>query len=348
MSVIDVKVENGYKIEISRGILQKIGEKCRPLLPKTEKVLIVSDSVVAPLYLATARKSLLNAGFDVKTLTFEAGEKSKTLDTFGKILNVAASLGFCRDDAFVALGGGVVGDITGFAAACYMRGIRYVQVPTSLLAAIDSSIGGKTGADIDAGKNLIGAFCQPAGVFFDPDVLSTLPEKEWKNGLGEGVKYAVLCGEKIAEILKDGLNSDNLEKFCSLCASYKAKIVELDEKESGPRQLLNLGHTVGHAEEKLSSYSVPHGEAVAAGIKVMAKASRKCGELSENDCEEILSMLSSCGLSRDPLYPACDLAKAASSDKKKHNGGINVVTVKAIGDCRITKMTLEEFGEYIK
>ena len=202
MNVVDVNVANGYKIVISRGIIGKVGEKCRPILPKTEKILIVSDSNVTPLYLAAVRESFIAAGFYVRTLTFEAGEKSKTLDTFGKILNVAASLGFCRDDAFVALGGGVVGDLTGFAAACYMRGIRYVQIPTSLLAAIDSSVGGKTGADIDAGKNLVGAFHQPSGVFFDPDVLSTLPEKEWKNGLGEGVKYAVLCGGRIAEILE--------------------------------------------------------------------------------------------------------------------------------------------------
>lgn len=348
MNVVDVNVANGYKIVISRGIIGKVGEKCRPILPKTEKILIVSDSNVTPLYLAAVRESFITAGFYVRTLTFEAGEKSKTLDTFGKILNVAASLGFCRDDAFVALGGGVVGDLTGFAAACYMRGIRYVQIPTSLLAAIDSSVGGKTGADIDAGKNLVGAFHQPVGVFFDPDVLSTLPEKEWKNGLGEGVKYAVLCGGRIAEILEIGLSDDNLEEFCALCVAYKADIVARDEKESGLRQLLNLGHTVGHAEETLSGYSVPHGESVAAGIAVMSGASRKIGVLPEKDYEKINAILEKYELLREPLFSSEELAKAASHDKKNHSDGINVVTISSIGDCRITKMSLEKFGEYIK
>lgn len=348
MITVSVSASENYNVLIGRGILADVGKLCADKLKNTKKILVVSDSNVTPLYTAKVKKSFTEAGFETYTLTFEAGEENKTLETFGNIAESAARLGFCRADAFAALGGGVTGDITGFAAACYMRGIKYVQIPTTLLAAIDSSVGGKTGVDLPEGKNLVGAFHQPSAVVFDPEVLSTLPEKELRNGLGEGIKYAVLKGGKIKEIMQSGLNSENLEEFCALCVKYKSEIVSRDEKENGVRQLLNLGHTLGHAEEKLSGYKISHGEAVACGIYIMAKASKNKGTLSERAFEEIVGMLEKTNLLREPEIGKEALVSAAATDKKNRADGLNVVTVRDTGDCRIEKMSLKELGEYIK
>lgn len=348
MKTIEVGTHPSYPILIGKGVLSSVGSVCAEKFVRAGKILIVSDSNVAPLYLEPVKASLEQAGFTVCSYVFPAGENSKNVSTFMGIVQTAAKHGLCRDDAIVALGGGVTGDLAGFAAASYMRGICYVQVPTTLLAAIDSSIGGKTGFDVEEGKNLVGAFHQPAAVLFDVDVLKTLPERERKNGLGEGVKYAVLQGGRIFHLLEEGLNNETMEEFCFLCAQCKANIVAADEKESGLRQLLNLGHTPAHAEEKLSGYAVPHGEAVAAGIRMMAKASERQGILPSADFEKILSLLKKYDLDREPLFPASEIAQAAVNDKKNHKNGLNVVELRAIGQCSVRKMTLDEFGEYIR
>lgn len=348
MKVLEVGTEKPYLIKIGKGILRDIGRECATLFKSAEKVLVVTDSNVARLYLNTVKSSIETNGFAVYDYVFSAGEESKTVHTYIGIVEWAAECGLCRDDVIVALGGGVVGDLAGFAAATYMRGIRYLQVPTTLLAAIDSSIGGKTGFDLKYGKNLIGAFHQPSGVYFDTEVLKTLPEKERKNGFGEGVKYAVLAGGAIRDILLKGLSDSDTEEFCALCAAYKADVVARDEKEGGLRQLLNLGHTIAHAEEKLSHYTVAHGESVAAGIKIMSKAAYNVGKLKKAEYDEIIEMLELSGLDREPQYTVDDLVKAATSDKKVHNDGINVVTVAGIGNCHIEKMSFEQFREYIK
>lgn len=346
--IFTVNASKKYDVIVENGILKNVGELCRGVLPGCGKTLVVSDSQVAPLYLKTVITSLKKSGFDVYSTTFEAGEESKNLTTFSLVCETAASLGLCRDDAFIALGGGVVGDLTGFVAACYMRGVRFVQIPTTLLAAIDSSVGGKTAVDLVQGKNLVGAFHQPVGVFFDPSVLKTLPENEWKNGLGEGIKYAILCGGKTFDLLQSGLNKTDLSEFCYLCAKYKAEIVEKDEKDLGLRQLLNLGHTVGHATEKLSSYKIPHGKAVAFGIKTMALASKNAGILSACEYEKITDLLEKYGLLFDLPYTSEQIAEASHGDKKNRSDGLNAVVINGIGDCSIEKTTLEKFGEYIK
>ena len=348
MTTVDVCTARPYQVKIGRGILQQIGTECVALLPKAMKILVVTDSNVATLYLPAVSAALTNAGFAVYSYVFPAGENSKNVFTFTGIVREAAKHGLCRDDAIVALGGGVTGDLAGFAAASYMRGIRYVQVPTTLLAGIDSSVGGKTGFDLEEGKNLVGAFHQPTGVLFDIDTLESLPFSEWKNGVGEGIKYGVLAGGRIMDIVSDGIRGEDLEEFCALCVAYKADVVARDEKEGGLRQLLNLGHTVAHAEEKLSSYTVPHGEAVAAGVKVIAQASRRAGKLSEEELYDVERALRVWELDREPLYPAKELAQAAVNDKKAHGDVINVVTVESLGNCVVTPMTAEEFGEYIQ
>lgn len=348
MKVLEVKTQKPYLIKIGKGILRDVGKECATLFNGAEKVLVVTDSNVAPLYLEKVKSSIESNGFTVYDYVFSAGEGSKTVHTYIGIVEWAAECGLNRDDVIVALGGGVVGDLAGFAAATYMRGIKYLQVPTTLLAAIDSSIGGKTGFDLAYGKNLVGAFHQPTGVYFDTEVLKTLPEREWKNGLGEGVKYAVLAGGAVRDMLLKGLSDNDVEEFCTLCAMYKADIVARDEKEGGLRQLLNLGHTIAHAEEKLSHYTVAHGESVAAGIKIMSKAAYNAGKLKKVEYDEIIEMLDISGLNREPLYSCDELVKAATADKKVHKDGINVVTIAGIGNCRIEKMSFEQFKEYVK
>ena len=347
MKTVLVNTPNPYLITVGKGLLPHIGKECKALLAKAKKILVVADTNVAPLYLAPVMKSLEEAGFEAYFKEIPAGEEHKNLTTYTSILTEAAARGFCRDDAFVALGGGVTGDITGFAAATYMRGIDFIQLPTTLVAGIDASIGGKTGVDFVGGKNLVGAFHQPRGVFFDVDTLATLPEDEIKNGLGEGIKYAVLCGGRIVEILREGIIAEEKEEFCALCAAYKAEVVEKDEKEGSLRQLLNLGHTAGHAIEKLSSYRVSHGQAVAMGIQMMAEGSVKKGVLSPKEGEEILSLLNKYGLKTRIPFSAKLIAEAAKSDKKMHGSSINAVEIVRIGYCRVKKMSVSEFGEYI-
>ena len=347
MKTVLVNTPDPYLVIVGKGLLAHIGRECKPLLSKAKRVLIVADKNVAPLYLAPVMRSMKEAGFETYFKEIPAGEEHKNLTTYTSILTEASNRGFCRDDAFVALGGGVTGDITGFAAATYMRGIDFIQLPTTLVAGIDASIGGKTGVDFVGGKNLVGAFHQPRGVFFDVDTLATLPEDEIKNGLGEGIKYAVLCGGRIAEILRDERFSTDTEEFCALCAAYKAEVVEKDEKEGSLRQLLNLGHTAGHAIEKLSSYRVSHGQAVAMGIKLMAQGSVKNGILSQKEGEEIIALLTKYGLNTRIPFPAILIADAAKNDKKMHGNTINVVEIVRIGYCRVKKMSVGEFGEYI-
>jgi 3-dehydroquinate synthase len=348
MRTVEVKTEKPYKIYVGSGLLDEAGRIAENSLGGAEKVLIVADSVVAPLYLRTVRQSLGDAGFAAFSISFPAGETSKNFDTYRAVVSTAATLGFTRGDALIALGGGVTGDLTGFAAATYMRGIKYIQMPTTLLGGIDASVGGKTGVDLPEGKNLAGAFWQPEAVIFDTDTLDTLPEAELNNGLGEGVKYAVLCGGRIAEILDGGLNKDNMEEFCALCAGYKADVVSRDEKENGIRTLLNLGHTAGHAEEAVSGYTISHGAAVADGIKIMAEAAERHGELSGKDCAFIISLLEKYKLGSGIVFPSEDILPFVAHDKKMRKDGINAVVIRGIGDCRVRKMSLREFGEYIK
>lgn len=350
MKTITLKTESkNSTIYIGKSILNNIGDICFEKLPKAKKILVVTDSNVAKIYLEKAIKILKEKDkANIYSISFEAGEKSKNLNVYSDIIKAAAMLQFTRDDAFISLGGGVCGDITGFAAATYMRGIKYIQIPTSLLAAIDASIGGKTGVDIKEGKNLIGAFWQPEAVIFDTETLKTLPEMEYKNGLGEAIKYAILDGGDICKILKTGLDENNIEDFVYLCAQSKVNIVEKDEKEGSIRALLNLGHTIGHAEEAVSEYSIPHGMAVADGILVMVHAAKKNKEITEEEYKEIKSLIEKYDVGTGINFSLDTLMPFVFHDKKAKNDGINVVVIKGIGKCEIKKMSFEEFGEYIK
>ncbi len=332
--------QNPYDILLEQGGLESIGGFVRPLV-RGKNACVVTDENVAPLYFKTVKNSFEREGFRVVAKIVKAGEKFKTTATYLDIIDTLGKDGFLRDDVVVALGGGVVGDMAGFAAATYMRGISLVQVPTTLLSQIDSSIGGKVGVDLEYGKNLLGAFYQPKLVFVDVDTLSTLPRREWENGLGEGLKYAILDGGRLFEIISEKAVADHLEEFVSLCAGYKARIVEQDEKELGLRRLLNLGHTLGHAIEKKSDFEIPHGEAVKFGLAFILQASKKLDGADVLSLEKGLEIVSSYG-GKCP-FEAAELLSLIRNDKKAEDAHINAVFAKGIGECFVQKMTFNQF-----
>lgn len=331
-----------YPVITGHGILKDFADLTQ-ICREGTKAAVVTDDNVAPLWLDRLL-SVLPDG----TLRYVIphGEKSKNWTLAGELLEKLAADGFCRDDTLVALGGGVVGDITGFVASVYMRGVPYVQVPTTLLAAIDSSVGGKTAVDLKAGKNLAGRIYPPKAVVCDLDTLATLPRSEWKCGLGEAVKYAVLAGGEIFDIMESGAGAENLERLIDLCVDYKRKIVEADENEGGLRRLLNLGHTVGHAIEAESALGFPHGVCVAMGIKVIARASVSAGYLPKDEYLRISALLQKYGFPECP-YPLRSVIMHAAHDKKISGGKINAVVIRGIGRCETVPMTLEELREFV-
>lgn len=331
-----------YPVITGHGILKDFADLTQ-ICREGTKAAVVTDDNVAPLWLDRLL-SVLPDG----TLRYVIphGEKSKNWTLAGELLEKLAADGFCRDDTLVALGGGVVGDITGFVASVYMRGVPYVQVPTTLLAAIDSSVGGKTAVDLKAGKNLAGRIYPPKAVVCDLDTLATLPRSEWKCGLGEAVKYAVLAGGEIFDIMQSGAGAENLERLIDLCVDYKRRIVEADENEGGLRRLLNLGHTVGHAIEAESALGFPHGVCVAMGIKVIARASVSAGYLPKDEYLRISALLQKYGFPECP-YPLRSVIMHAAHDKKISGGKINAVVIRGIGRCETVPMTLDELKEFV-
>lgn len=331
-----------YPVITGHGVLKDFADLTQ-ICREGTKAAVVTDDNVAPLWLDRLL-SVLPEG----TLRYVIphGEKSKNWTLAGELLEKLAADGFCRDDTLVALGGGVVGDITGFVASVYMRGVPYVQVPTTLLAAIDSSVGGKTAVDLKAGKNLAGRIYPPKAVVCDLDTLATLPRSEWKCGLGEAVKYAVLAGGEIFDIMESGAGAENLERLIDLCVDYKRRIVEADENEGGLRRLLNLGHTVGHAIEAESALGFPHGVCVAMGIKVIARASVSAGYLPKDEYLRISALLQKYGFPECP-YPLRSVIMHAAHDKKISGGKINAVVIRGIGRCETVPMTLDELKEFV-
>lgn len=276
VQTIEVHTAPAYEVTIGAGLLRECGARLKTVLGGC-RIAVAADSNVAPLYLETVCASLRDAGFAVCSYVFPAGEEHKNFTTLSAILEFLAESQLTRTDCVAALGGGVTGDMAGFAAASYLRGIRYVQLPTTLLSAVDSSVGGKTAIDLAAGKNLAGAFLQPAAVLCDTDCLRSLPAAVFADGAAEAIKTGVLSGETLFSLFEDGTLTDAPAEIIARCIRYKAGVVERDEKERGERRKLNLGHTAGHAIEKCSGYAIPHGHAVAVGLAVMARASERLG-----------------------------------------------------------------------
>ncbi len=332
MRKVHVATDRAYDVIIGRGLLDTAGQWLSGLTASRLAALVADGSVDA-LYGDRVAASLVGAGFTVLRFTFPPGEPSKTLATYGRILDFLAENRLTRADTVVALGGGVTGDMAGFAAATYLRGVNVAQIPTTLLAMVDSSVGGKTAVDLPAGKNLVGAFHQPIGVLCDVDTLATLPSDVAADGMAEAVKYGVLCDAALYETLKAGIAAAALEEAVERCIAIKAGVCAGDECDRGQRQMLNLGHTFGHAIERCSGYRLPHGHAVAVGMVYAARIAAHL-RLCDTGCvAQVIAALRANHLPVEAPYAAADLAEAALGDKKRAGGTITLVLPKAIGQC---------------
>lgn len=323
-----------YPILTGSGLLPHIGAELTGSI-KPCRVMIVTDSNVAPLYLEQAAKSFADAGFSVFTHIVPAGEESKSLTVLSELLEAFADAKMTRTDLAAALGGGVMGDLTGFAAGCYLRGIRFVQIPTTLLAAVDASVGGKTAVNLQHGKNLAGLFHQPIGVYCDTETLRTLSRHELLDGSAEAIKHGILDDPALFDIYENGNPDEHYEEIIVRSVIYKSKIVTEDPNEKGVRKLLNLGHTPAHAIERLSDFAVSHGHAVAIGLAVTARAAAKRGYLKTDDSVRIINTLKRTGLPTVCPYSAADMAKIAAVDKKAAANEITVILPECIGRCRM-------------
>ena len=341
MITVTVAASKIYNIHIGSGLLSCLGTEISRL-GKVQKICIVSDSNVWPLYGKASVQNLMDAGFIVTSFVFPAGEISKNGDTYLRLLNHLAENHITRSDLIVALGGGVVGDLAGFAAATYLRGIRFVQIPTSLLAAVDSSVGGKTAIDLRAGKNLAGAFWQPSLVLCDIDTLNTLPENYFRDGCAEVIKYGILYDPELFSHLETyGLHFDR-EWVISRCVMLKRNVVMEDEFDTGMRMKLNLGHTIGHGVEAASNFSVSHGFAVAIGTAIVCRASR-CAD--ENRITELLKTF---GLPIETNISSDMLFSATLSDKKRSTDTISLIIPERIGTCHIVPTPVNELKSFIE
>lgn len=345
MRKITVNASKTYDVIIGRNVLPSVGEYAKSI-GLSSKACIITDSNVAPLHLEKTAQSLEKSGFEVCSFVFPAGEESKNLGTLGDILNFLAKNHFSRKDTVFALGGGVTGDITGFAAATYMRGINFVQLPTSLLASVDSSVGGKTAVDLPAGKNLAGAFYQPGFVLFDIDVLKTLPEEYYQDGMAEVIKYAMIRGKGIEKLLQNP--EENLEEIIARCVEIKRDIVNEDEFEGGVRKILNFGHTAGHAIEKAANFTLSHGRAVAMGMYIVTNAWEKRGMCKRGTCDALTELLDRFGLEKNCPYSAEILSENARNDKKAESDGVSLIVPISLGECEIIKVTIDELLQIFK
>ena len=356
---VHVNAGKGYDIVIGQGVLSDTDVYFKEACPKAETAAVVCDrNVLFPQGEAVC-SALDDGGVRYELFVLDSGEAQKNLGTYAQILEFLADKRLSRKDCVVALGGGVTGDMTGFAAATYMRGIDYVQIPTTLLSMVDSSVGGKTAVDLRGGKNLAGAFCQPSLVLCDPLALSTLPADIFRDGCAEVLKYGVLYDRdfflELKSIAEDRVSGQSvkqamakqLDKIIETCVTLKRDVVEQDEFDRGERKKLNLGHTVGHAIEKCSDYGISHGCAVATGMAIMARSSAKQGLMEESEARLLEQALESYGLPVETEFTAQQLAQAARMDKKASYSAIDLIVPLAIGSCEIQPVSLDELEEWI-
>lgn len=347
MKIVSVKASQSYEVVIGEGLLTCLGKHLLQICSKC-KVAVISDTNVWPIYGNAVVKSLTDSGYEAIHYAFEAGEASKNPKTYIQILNFLAENKITRSDLIIALGGGVVGDATGFAAATYLRGMKYVQIPTSLLAMVDSSVGGKTAIDLPAGKNLVGAFKQPVLVLCDVSTLNSLPQEVFLDGCAEVIKYGILYDKTLFHYLqKTGVDFDR-ESVIAKCVAYKCDVVQEDEFDTGVRQKLNLGHTIGHGIEAASEYRMSHGRAVAAGMAIVAKAAAKYGYCDKSVYEDICNTLQRFSLPCETKFSAHELYQSALSDKKRTGGTVNLIIPRNIGCCDIVPTPVAELKSFIE
>lgn len=340
MKTVKVNASKSYDILIENGILTLAGKHIKETLGGA-KACILTDDTVDALYSKTLEESLSAEGIEFIKFVIPHGESSKSATSLISLLEFLAENRITRSDILIALGGGVVGDLCGFAAGVYLRGIRFVQIPTTLLAAVDSSVGGKTAINLEAGKNLAGVFHQPSLVLCDPKTLDTLPKEIFSDGCAEVIKYGIINDKEFFDFLKSGIK-ENIEEVIARCAENKANIVELDEFDLGVRQLLNLGHTIGHAIEIRSELSISHGSAVAIGTVIATKIAVSLGICPPCDLEEIIALLKKEGLPTSSTYTPAELASIASADKKRSGEMINLILPYGIGNCKPYSVTVSE------
>ena len=343
--------KRSYDIKIEKGLLAAMGKEARKL-SKAGKAAIITDANVDSLYGAKLQKTLEESDFIVERIVIEPGEKSKTLQTLGDVYARMAAFGLTRSDLVITFGGGVPGDLGGFAAATFLRGIDFIQVPTSLLAQIDSSVGGKVAIDLPAGKNLVGSFYQPLGVFIDPDLLKTLPQRYLHDGLAEAVKYGCIRSvglfRKLEEIKDDVELLQKIDQVIFECCEIKARIVEADEFDNGDRMLLNFGHTLGHAVEKCYGYETyTHGEGVGIGMIMITAQTESRGITENGTTARIRGLLKHYNLPVKTEMSRDEVLQTVALDKKKKGGEITLVILAKIGEGRLLKIPYEELPNYI-
>jgi 3-dehydroquinate synthase len=346
MHTVTVRASKTYEIIIETGLLTDAGARIKNAAGG-QVAAIITDDRVAALYAPVLSESLEKNGYRVVCFAFPHGESSKNAGTWMAAVHFLAETRLSRSDVVVALGGGVTGDLAGFAAACYLRGIPWVQVPTTLLAMVDSSVGGKTGVNLPQGKNLMGAFYQPALVLCDPSLLSTAGNEVFADGCAEMIKYGVIADRALFDALAEP-SDVRLASRIARCVEIKRDIVEKDEYEVNERKLLNFGHTVGHAIEKLSGYAVPHGHAVAAGMAVITRAAAAMRLCDTSCADELTAMLASYGLPHTAMYPADALFTACLYDKKSADGSITLILPTQIGKCLLRSTPLSELKNILQ
>ena len=347
MKTVSVHASRSYEIRIGRGLLQGAGEQIRAVTD-AKKVMLVSDDAVWPLYGGAVRRSLETAGLTVCSFVFPHGESSKCACTYLELLDALCAQQLTRKDAIAALGGGVAGDLAGFAASTYLRGIGFIQIPTTLLAMVDSSVGGKTAIDLPAGKNLAGTFYQPWLVLCDPDCLDSLPDEIFRDGCAEVIKYAVLGNAPFFEELNRTPPHAQLEHIIETCVRMKRDIVAQDEFDRGQRQLLNLGHTFGHGIEACSGFAVSHGSAVAIGMAMIVRSAAQLDLCTAGTRDAVLALLRQYGLPVDCAYPVEQMLGTILHDKKASGGSINLIVPTAIGSCEIRKTPASEISDWLR
>lgn len=346
MITIKVNTASSYDVIIDKGILESCGEYIKKSSNNLSKIALISDDKVFGLYGDIVKKSLEDAGFKVFCHTFSNGEKSKNISVYADMLEFMAENRLTRQDAAVALGGGVCGDMAGFAAATYLRGIDYMQIPTTLLASVDSSVGGKTAIDLKHGKNLAGAFHQPSVVICDTNTFGTLDDTQTACGFAEVIKYGILYDKEFFDGLSERKYS--YDEIVAKCVDFKRNVVEADENEHGCRKFLNLGHTLGHAVEKLSNYRLTHGAAVAIGTVMIAKISENFGFAKEQISNPISEIFKKYNLPTEYNASPDEILNIAMNDKKAEFNDITLVMPRKIGECTLEKTNYELFAKMIK
>ena len=346
MYTVKISASREYGVHIGHGLLNSFATDLTDIKPLC-RVLVVTDKHVDEYYSQQVLRALELAGYRADKYVVPPGEGSKSMARFGNLLQALARARYTRTDLLIALGGGVVGDLTGFAASVYQRGIDFVQLPTTLLAAVDSSVGGKTAINLPQGKNMVGSFYQPIGVWCDTDTFDTLPPQVFADGLAEVIKYGILRDKELFEALKCG-KIGNVEAVVERCVKIKKEIVQQDERDTGNRALLNLGHTFGHAIEKASNFTVSHGRAVGMGLAMAARAACRMGLCALQVDRQVEQVLALYGLSSCCNYPPEKLWPLAVGDKKREGDTIKLVLPTDIGHCVLHPVTTGELYTVFK